>query len=64
MSRALDPVTYSIVCDFAVVDWPKLCRHNADEPWGAYLQGEGNPAINQSNPQAQTTWVPVDWQSW
>ena len=47
----------------------------ADEPWGAYLQTEGNPAVTihpyesdpssgSFNPQAHTTWVPVDWSSW
>jgi hypothetical protein len=47
----------------------------ADEPWGAYLQTEGNPAVNihpdeydsssgSFSLQAQTTWVPVDYSSW
>ena len=47
----------------------------ADEPWGAYLQTEGNPAVTihpyendpssgSFNPQAATTWTPVDWGSW
>merc|ERR1719310_2536840 len=49
--------------------------YKADEPWGAYLQTEGNPAVTihpyesdpssgSFNPQAHTTWVPVDWNSW
>ena len=49
--------------------------YKADEPWGAYLQTDGNPAVTVSpyesdpssgsfNPQAHTTWVPVDWNSW
>mmetsp|Transcript_9975 Transcript_9975/g.23391 ORF Transcript_9975/g.23391 Transcript_9975/m.23391 type:complete len:80 (-) Transcript_9975:119-358(-) len=38
--------------------------HNADEPWGEYLQKEGNPGINESNPQGHTTWVPTDQASW
>jgi hypothetical protein len=49
--------------------------YKADEPWGAYLQTEGNPAVTihpyesdpssgSFNPQAHTTWVPVDWSSW
>mmetsp|Transcript_9641 Transcript_9641/g.18723 ORF Transcript_9641/g.18723 Transcript_9641/m.18723 type:complete len:98 (+) Transcript_9641:49-342(+) len=49
--------------------------YKADEPWGAYLQGEGNPAVTihpyesdpssgSFNPQAHTSWVPVDWSSW
>eukprot|EP00961_Rhodomonas_salina_P122798 1653807-Rhodomonas_salina.2 len=44
-----------------------LCvrRHNEDEPWGAFLQGPGNPAGPRlSNPQGHTTWVPVDNESW
>jgi hypothetical protein len=50
----------------------------ADEPWGAYLQTEGSPAVaihrfhpfeydasyGSFNPQAQTTWTPVDYSSW
>ena len=39
-------------------------RHNADEPYGAYLQSQGNPATRQGNAQGQTTWVPTDWNSW
>jgi len=49
--------------------------YKADEPWGAYLTGEGNPAVTihpyesdassgSFNPQAHTTWVPTDWSSW
>jgi len=49
--------------------------YKADEPWGAYLQTDGNPAVSvhpyesdpssgSFNPQAHTTWVPVDWNSW
>mmetsp|Transcript_85498 Transcript_85498/g.227997 ORF Transcript_85498/g.227997 Transcript_85498/m.227997 type:complete len:96 (+) Transcript_85498:77-364(+) len=49
--------------------------YKADEPWGAFLQTDGNPAVSihpyendassgSFNPQAQTTWVPVDWGSW
>jgi len=49
--------------------------YKADEPWGAYLQTDGNPAVTVSpyesdpssgsfNPQAHTTWVPTDWNSW
>ena len=38
--------------------------YKADEPWGAYLQGDGHPAKNFSNPQAGTTWVPIDNSSW
>mmetsp|Transcript_35811 Transcript_35811/g.55711 ORF Transcript_35811/g.55711 Transcript_35811/m.55711 type:complete len:86 (+) Transcript_35811:1-258(+) len=39
--------------------------HNEDEPWGAFLQGPGNPAGPRlSNPQGHTTWVPVDNESW
>mmetsp|Transcript_20402 Transcript_20402/g.56417 ORF Transcript_20402/g.56417 Transcript_20402/m.56417 type:complete len:107 (+) Transcript_20402:201-521(+) len=38
--------------------------YKADEPWGAYLQTDGHPARNLSNPQAQTTWVPIDNGSW
>jgi hypothetical protein len=49
--------------------------YKADEPWGAFLQTDGNPAVTVSpyesdpssgsfNPQAHTTWVPVDWNSW
>jgi hypothetical protein len=38
--------------------------YKADEPWGAYLQGDGHPARNLSNPQGQTTWVPIDNSSW
>ena len=49
--------------------------YKADEPWGAYLQTDGNPAVTvhpyesdpssgSFNPQAHTTWVPVDWSSW
>ena len=49
--------------------------YKADEPWGAYLQTDGNPAKTVSpyesdpssgsfNPQAHTTWVPTDWNSW
>jgi hypothetical protein len=38
--------------------------YKADEPWGAYLQGDGHPAKNFSNPQAGTTWVPIDNGSW
>ena len=47
----------------------------ADEPWGAYLQTEGNPAVTihpfeydpssgSFKPQAQTTWTPVDNRFW
>ena len=49
--------------------------YKADEPWGAFLQTDGNPAVTvhpyesdpssgSFNPQAHTTWVPVDWSSW
>mmetsp|Transcript_7009 Transcript_7009/g.13794 ORF Transcript_7009/g.13794 Transcript_7009/m.13794 type:complete len:88 (+) Transcript_7009:158-421(+) len=49
--------------------------YKADEPWGAFLQTDGNPAVSihpyesdpssgSFNPQAHTTWVPVDWNSW
>jgi hypothetical protein len=49
--------------------------YKADEPWGAFLQTDGNPAVTvhpyendpssgSFNPQAQTTWVPTDWGSW
>eukprot|EP00960_Hanusia_phi_P054869 762796-Hanusia_phi.AAC.4 len=49
--------------------------YKADEPWGAFLQSDGNPAVTihpyesdassgSFNPQAHTTWVPVDWSSW
>lgn len=41
-----------------------LCRHNADEPYGAYLQGPGNPEKRLGNAQGQTTWVPTDNSSW
>merc|ERR1712216_16936 len=61
---------YSMYDTAASGNWYK-----ADEPWGAFLQTDGNPAVTvhpyesdpssgSFNPQAHTTWVPVDWNSW
>eukprot|EP00285_Hemiselmis_virescens_P010566 CAMPEP_0173389512 /NCGR_PEP_ID=MMETSP1356-20130122/12449_1 /TAXON_ID=77927 ORGANISM="Hemiselmis virescens, Strain PCC157" /NCGR_SAMPLE_ID=MMETSP1356 /ASSEMBLY_ACC=CAM_ASM_000847 /LENGTH=87 /DNA_ID=CAMNT_0014346705 /DNA_START=29 /DNA_END=292 /DNA_ORIENTATION=+ len=49
--------------------------YKCDDPYGCFLQGDGNPAVSVApyqsdpssgsfNPQAHTTWVPVDSQSW
>ena len=34
-------------------------RGKCDDPWGCYLQTDGNPAVNMSNPQGHTQWTPV-----
>mmetsp|Transcript_58866 Transcript_58866/g.138405 ORF Transcript_58866/g.138405 Transcript_58866/m.138405 type:complete len:317 (+) Transcript_58866:61-1011(+) len=47
-------LTFPIPTDSMMLsDW-----HRADDPWGAYLAGPGDPAHNLSNPQAETVYVP------
>eukprot|EP00960_Hanusia_phi_P055464 762973-Hanusia_phi.AAC.1 len=32
--------------------------HKCDDPWGCYLNSQGNPATNLSNPQGHTVYIP------
>ena len=77
MLRLFPPVfrSKSFLCVFRYDTTMGGNWYKADEPWGAYLQTEGNPAVTihpyesdpssgSFNPQAHTTWVPVDWSSW